>query len=173
MNGKILKTKKTLQEALFVLIASKDLDEITVSELCARARINRTTFYKYYALPADVLREYFKEINDSVLGQISITYSASMREDTYAKMLQICKVYFENRKIMRIYIKNMQDIMPMLTNGMTKSPIGGLRENSQIYFIAGGVASIILQWALDGFVMSPQEISTILTDYICRLQANL
>lgn len=173
MNSKILKTKNTLREALFSLISSKDLDEITVSELCAKARINRTTFYKYYALPADVLREYFTEINDSVFSQISINYSASIREDTYAKMLQICKVYYANRKILQIYISNMQDIMPLMTTGITKSPVGGLRENSQIYFIAGGVASIILQWALDGFVMSPQEISTILTDHICRLQTNL
>lgn len=170
MNSKILKTKNTLREALFALISKKDLNEITVSELCAKARINRTTFYKYFALPADVLREYFIEINDSVLGQINITYSSSMREDTYAKMLHICKVYYENRKIMKIYVSNMQDIMTMMTSVISKNPVGGLRENSLIYFLAGGVAALILQWAQSGFALTPQEISTILTDYICRLQ---
>jgi len=170
MNSKILKTKNTLREALFTLISAKALDEITVSELCAKARINRTTFYKYYALPADVLREYFKELNDSVLGQINITYSASLREDLYAKMLHICKVYYDNRKLMQIYVNNIQDIMPLLTNAITSNLAGGLRENSLVFFIAGGVASLIMQWALSGFAMAPQEISTILADYVCCLQ---
>ncbi|MCD8373072.1 MAG: TetR/AcrR family transcriptional regulator [Clostridia bacterium] len=63
-------TKKLLKESLLNLLKEKDLDSITVTELCAGAQINRTTFYRYYKFPADVLtemeRELFTEMRDAL-----------------------------------------------------------------------------------------------------------
>lgn len=48
MDKRILNTKKKLTNALLVLMATKRIQDITVLELCKEAKINRTTFYKYY-----------------------------------------------------------------------------------------------------------------------------
>ena len=48
MDRRIINTKKKLTNTLLLIIKEKSIQDITVLELCKRADINRTTFYKYY-----------------------------------------------------------------------------------------------------------------------------
>lgn len=48
-------TKQMIENALLALLEEKNLEKITVLELCKKAEVNRTTFYKYYGSPFDVL----------------------------------------------------------------------------------------------------------------------
>ena len=48
MDARILNTKKKVTNTLLVLLKKQHLEDITVLELCEKADINRTTFYKYY-----------------------------------------------------------------------------------------------------------------------------
>lgn len=42
-------TKSLLQQALVELLEEEHLSSITVTALCARADVNRSTFYAHYA----------------------------------------------------------------------------------------------------------------------------
>jgi len=44
-----------LQDAVFELLKEKNVNEISVTELCAKANINRGSFYKYYTNIYDLL----------------------------------------------------------------------------------------------------------------------
>ena len=46
---RVVRTKRSIRMALTKLLASKPLGEITVTELCKAADINRKTFYNYYS----------------------------------------------------------------------------------------------------------------------------
>lgn len=46
---RIVRTYKSLTEAFLQLMSEKPFEEITVNELCERAMIRRTTFYKHFA----------------------------------------------------------------------------------------------------------------------------
>ena len=54
---RIQKTMAAIKESFEALICEKDYHEITVTELCARARINKKTFYHYYPTLDDLLEE--------------------------------------------------------------------------------------------------------------------
>jgi len=56
---RILKTKKAVRNALVTLLSEKNksLGDISVSELCREADINRKTFYTYYYSVFDVVSE--------------------------------------------------------------------------------------------------------------------
>ena len=49
--------QKLLHQALLLLLQKKPLDKISVSELCKKAGVNRTTFYNHYTAPSDILYE--------------------------------------------------------------------------------------------------------------------
>lgn len=51
-NQRIKLTKRLLR-----LLAKKDIQHITVSELCDGAEINRSTLYNHYVCPVDALAE--------------------------------------------------------------------------------------------------------------------
>lgn len=49
MDARIVKTRRRLQEALFALAGERGLDEVSVSDIVARAGVNRSTFYQHYS----------------------------------------------------------------------------------------------------------------------------
>ena len=48
MDKRIEYTQKTLKNTFLSLLEKKDITNITVSEICTEAGINRGTFYRYY-----------------------------------------------------------------------------------------------------------------------------
>jgi len=56
-NQRVLITKRMLKEGLMRLLNDKSLDKISITKLCRESGINRTTFYRHYEWPRDVLME--------------------------------------------------------------------------------------------------------------------
>ena len=48
MDRRIRYTKKIIKETFLNLLEEKELNKITVSEICRISDINRETFYRYY-----------------------------------------------------------------------------------------------------------------------------
>lgn len=69
-NQRVRLSKTMLKEGLLKLLQERPLSEITVYALCETAGINRTTFYKHYASPTDLLQDietdFFREIDSIV-----------------------------------------------------------------------------------------------------------
>lgn len=57
LNQRVAISKYLMKEALLKLLKEKSIGKISVSELCKEAEINRTTFYRYYETPRDILQE--------------------------------------------------------------------------------------------------------------------
>ena len=66
MDKRIINTKKKLTNTMLTLMKEKRLQDITVLELCKKANINRTTFYKYYKDVEDLVIK----IEDSLLVEL-------------------------------------------------------------------------------------------------------
>lgn len=52
------------------MLAEKDLEAITVTELCNRAMINRATFYKHYVDKYELVQEGFHTLMDDFAKKI-------------------------------------------------------------------------------------------------------
>ena len=61
-NRRVRFTRSALREALIDLILEKPLVSITVKDICARADINRSTFYPAFQDVTDILRTTEDEI---------------------------------------------------------------------------------------------------------------
>lgn len=57
IDRRIVKTKRAINLALLQLLAEKSVDDITITELTAKADINRKTFYLHYTCVKDVADE--------------------------------------------------------------------------------------------------------------------
>lgn len=94
-----------IEEALLVLLEEKELHQISVKELCARANVARSTFYAYY----DVLDDCMLSIENRFLYEIARmntelascdkieTIDLSFFEDTI-------KFIKENRKMLYLFL---------------------------------------------------------------------
>ena len=65
-NRRVRMTKRLMQEALLEHLELNTLENITITSLCDPADVNRSTFYKYYKEPADLLKEIEQDFLDRI-----------------------------------------------------------------------------------------------------------
>jgi len=61
--SKSFHTALRMDEALIALLEEKDLEYITVKEICRLAGVNRSTFYLHHETIADLVEETLEMIN--------------------------------------------------------------------------------------------------------------
>ena len=66
--SKYFNTALRMDEALITLLEEKDLEYITVKEICHQAGVNRSTFYLHYETIADLVSETLEMINQRFLS---------------------------------------------------------------------------------------------------------
>ena len=67
---RIQKTYLSLKIAFASLMEEKRFEDITVNELCQRAMLRRTTFYKHFADKYEFFAFYIRELTDSFRDQL-------------------------------------------------------------------------------------------------------
>ncbi|MDI9242210.1 TetR/AcrR family transcriptional regulator [Fusibacillus kribbianus] len=70
--SKYFNTALLMDEALMKLLEVKDFEYITVKEICAKAGVNRSTFYLHYETVDDLLTETMEYYNEQFLKQFSV-----------------------------------------------------------------------------------------------------
>ncbi len=87
--SKYFHTAERMDEALLSLLLEKDFEYITVKDVCARAGVNRSTFYLHYENTADLLAEavamiherYQRNFPDS--GSVSAALTTRPKQDLF------------------------------------------------------------------------------------------
>lgn len=102
VDRRIKNTKNAISTAFVRLLGEKPVQKITVSLLCSRAEVNRSTFYLHYR---DVY-ELMDVLKGDLLEQIDrLCADLSSREyDHYAAMRRILDTIYENRMLLKYLI---------------------------------------------------------------------
>ena len=101
---RIAMTKRLLKAALIALLKEQDIYHISIRELCERADVNRTTFYKYYGSQFDLLTDMEKDMLDFIAKAIE-------RHETEPEKIITagCRYLEENLEFARLIINNNVD----------------------------------------------------------------
>lgn len=67
---RVTRTKNALTRALFELLAEKEFEKVTVTELTRRADVDRKTFYLHYQSVGDILEEFYAEHMSRLQGAL-------------------------------------------------------------------------------------------------------
>ena len=157
-------TKSVIRESFLSLLQEKPVEKITVTALCAKADINRSTFYAHYLDVYDLKEKleqgFFEEI--SALFQVK-QWDNFMLEIMRAlqKNADFCQSLFGkygNHEFMA------QCVSAWLGMSSThKSPA----DRWRVLFITSGAAAVTGHWIQGGMKESPEEIAHIL-DCLCE-----
>ena len=63
---RVILTKRLLREGLLRCLEKDPIDKITVHRLCEEAGVNRSTFYKHYQSPIQILHEITRDYADQL-----------------------------------------------------------------------------------------------------------
>ncbi len=153
---RIIKTRRTIRNALVDLMSEKELSAATISELSARAEINRKTFYRHYRTISDVVAELENEIlsefseiiksgNDSLLniGAVFRDISALVerRRDFFVRLMTYNHDLFNNGKIKAMLRKTLSVSLRKAGAAMGEQSIKAVSE-----FLISGVLALYADW---------------------------
>lgn len=145
-----------LKNSLIDLLEKKDIFALTVNELCEKAQINRSTFYKYYGNQFELLLE----IENEMLHQINDTLSVpSVRGNSKSivDLTNVLNYLKENIRFAKVLINNNVDPdfprklmnLPLIQDNIKKEIY---RQNSKeqgdyiLSFLINGAFCMIRDW---------------------------
>lgn len=73
------RTADRMDEAFLELLGERDFPFITVKEVCARAGVNRSTFYLHYETVEDLLTESVRHMQEKFMGYFGGNAGATVR----------------------------------------------------------------------------------------------
>lgn len=172
-NRRTLYTKKIIRESLIELLQTNDIHQITVTNICNKADINRGTFYSYYKDAFDLLQSIEDELFDQILRYLNETPAKDYTDSLLIKVLELiaenkdlCKILLckqrDGRIIDRIlYIASKANLEPLFDKS---SEFDESHFNYLIRYSVGGILSIIQVWLENNLKESPREIVKIINN---------
>lgn len=171
MDRRVKYTKKIIKECFFDLLNEKEINKITVSELCTKADINRATFYRYYIDIYDLL----EKIQEEFIEELKVI-SGEKDYTVFSFSKEMLQVFLNNKDLLRIVFKTQNHIYFLndfldiayekCKNKWTRD-IGYLDEKNIEFattFIFNGAIGVINYWVQNEFTESVDEISTIIEE---------
>ena len=178
-NQRIMLTKRLLKESMLRLLESKELEKISVTELCRDAGINRATFYRHYEIPRDVLSEIGKDLFYEMHQTVGIPHS---NPEIKTAIEKLCAFMEKNMEQMRIIIKGtsesdftsfVSDIYVELWNEIRKVNIlADLNDEDLqllILYSAGGSYFVLRHWLLGNIRKSSKEMAAYLYELLNKM----
>ncbi len=151
-----------MEQVLIELLQTKELHQISVSDLCKRAGLNRSTFYANYAdiyELADRLRE---KLEDEVAALYQNEVMQGFNSNDYLKLFRHIA---QNQIFYRTYFKLGYDEKYKITLYDYKLAEMHFKNRFVEYHIAffkSGLTKIIKLWLQNGCKETPEEMAEIL-----------
>ncbi len=160
-------TKSVIREALFDLMEDRPISKITVTDICRKADINRSTFYSYYEDVYELLSSIQNELFENVMLSLS---SENWFED-------LLKLVDENRDLCKVLIGPHGDATFMrqllylgYENGVAlwkkNYPEASPEMLDYLYaYMSSGVIGILENWVFSDYALSIEEVGDLVMGF--------
>lgn len=163
-NKRKKESKKRIEKTFVNLIQSRKISEITVTDICKKAKLNRSTFYANYLdiydLADKIKEKLEQEIEETYKDEIKKGYNSN----DYLKLFKHIK---ENKLFYKTYFKLGFDNDYKITRydvNLAKLRFDNKFIDYHMKFFQAGITAIIKQWLYNDCKETPEEINEILKD---------
>ena len=184
--SKYFNTAIKFNKALLSLLEKKPFEYITISEICEKAGVNRSTFYLHYENTADLLKETTAYVLENFASYFSIDAESVVAQFASCDLQDL---KFINEKYLHPYLSFIKDnqrvfsavlsqpkafdsiaIFKRLFDNVFKPILDRFHysrdeQNYVMMFYLNGITAIITEWLKDGCQKSIEDISAII--HIC------
>lgn len=132
---RIRRTFKLLSQALMSLLLEKSFEEIFVTDICERAMVHRTTFYKHFEDKYHLLDFCVKELVKTFEVETDQLKSSDTMKDYYMGLIRKSLMYMmDNKKLFLTGIIKSGNVLPMLHRSVYQLIEIKLTENEKLGF---------------------------------------
>jgi AcrR family transcriptional regulator len=183
-----------MDKALISLLEEKSFEYITVSEICKRANVNRSTFYLHYENMSDLLNETARFLLDGF-----VAYFDDERKSIAKKLIEssLDELNFISDEYLHPYLSYIKENSRVFTTVLSHSDSFGFNDVFQklyenifnpilerfdypsadrkyvMMFYLNGITAIVTEWLKDGCEKTVQEVSQIIYECIFGLKKEI
>ncbi len=155
VDKRVVRTKKAIKSALFKIMETKALGDITISELTTAANVNRRTFYTHYHNLTDILDEIETDLVAELKALLESVDPTDHKNSIYNIFIGFYKLvsgefdyYFhlmrmDTRGILTSRMRN-----ALKASAKTFKDVSEIKETTSIIpaFEAGGFLACFMEW---------------------------
>ena len=169
-NQRVARTKGYLKEAIIELLRTVPFENITIKAICAKADVNRSTFYAYYSCPRDLIDEIEGEIL-SKLPDFDPWHRPFL--DSLIPFMEYIRANGEKFRILMTSSVDTsfgeQVISAVMDKYSDTIPYDDEEERRMsMIFCVDGIVGMIREWILSGFRWPVERISSLIVDIAFR-----
>lgn len=163
-----MRSKEWIIDAFFSLLVTENFNDITISEIAAKAELDRRTFYRHFKTKEDIVSYYFEKSSE----EYEVALSKNKIYDNRAIANSFFTVCYRQRE--QLLILNRQNLSYLLLNNLNKIFIKyqnkyalseelehPYREYMLVYHI-GGFWNLLIKWLSMECKESPDEMAEII-----------
>lgn len=151
-------TKTGITEKTFVnMLLKKELSKISVTDICKKTNLNRSTFYANYV---DIY-----DLADKIREKIENAFNKAFSEKRNHNALTMFNLIYKNQIMFKIYFKlgyDKDSIVEFKNLEHEKNDLSKKHLPYHIEFFRNGLNAIIKMWLENGCRETPEEMAEIL-----------
>lgn len=169
-DARVRYTKKVIRDAFLSLLREKNVRQITVTELCRLADINRATFYKHYRDAFDLLEQieegaldHLRDSARQILGEDAMGHFVRLLERAQEHHEEFAAIASENgdphfsRRVSACLYETARDtVFRHLAAGSEEEKAMTCR------FLEGGGSGVLDFWLRGGMQQEPDEVAQLI-----------
>ncbi len=170
---RIQKTYLALTQAFLQMMKEKPLEDIRIGELCERAMIRKSTFYKHFGDKYELLAFIVRQTQEKFNAQLKEKYTEGSVVDRYMELITLVFDYIgENKELFESAIQSnsfplilsilseqiISDIQQQLQNDAISGETLPASPNLMAAFFVGGVMEIVYRQLRKGNSVNDPEL---------------
>ena len=161
MDTKKKKSQQKIEKVFLQLLQKKEIQTISVSDICKLAKLNRSTFYANYLDIYDLVEKTKLRMADE-FAEFHFTQNSKQDENGYLNLFKYIK---ENQIFFKTYFKLESISMSPATQyniDLATKYYNNEYIDYHIEFFRAGLNAIIKKWLYNGCQETPETMSNIL-----------
>lgn len=148
-----------IERAFVQMLQEKELNQISVTDICKETGLNRSTFY------ANFLDVY--DLADKLREKLEKDFDSQFQDENARSAARMFRHIYENQLFYKTYFKlgyDQSHQVSVFDSSRAESDFKGQHIKYHIEFFRNGINAIIKMWLANGCPETPEEMEQILKD---------
>lgn len=174
---RVIKTKHAIFKAFVELLNEKDVNQITITDIAKKANINRKTFYNYYSDAYEVMEEIENLTVEAFINNMGTVEFTNMADFLTEIFIQFTETVNKDLEFFNLLFKtnNRSFLIVKIVEALKEYVQKRIEESNELdiprfevvsNFYLSGVLSVYMNWFMNNYDQSIEEISALLTELV-------
>ena len=157
-------TADYITTALLLLMKRKAFSRISVTEICEKAGVSRTSFYRCFPSKLDILCRKCAAITDEFVRRSGLSFR---RDPLQQYLVTLFTHLYQHRDLIELLRRS--DLLYIIKDDITRVFLSVYEDVYGEYksrFISGGLFDVFCQWLHNGFRETPEDLALRLQDLL-------